>query len=122
MIKNLKVISCVLFMILLSFSVVTGTSFAQTSNAEIKFNQAKEHISKSEYKQAIKIYDEILEDSPNNISTLKMKGIAQINQGDYTKALEQFFKILQFKPNDIISLVGMGVGFGYLGEYQEAQK
>jgi hypothetical protein len=34
-------------------------------------NQAKEHISKSEYKQAIKIYDEILEDSPNNISTLK---------------------------------------------------
>jgi tetratricopeptide (TPR) repeat protein len=122
MIKNLKVITSVLFMILLSLSVVTGTSFAQTSDAEIKFNQAKEHISKSEYRQAIKIYDEILEDSPNNISALKMKGIAQINQGDYTKALEQFFKILQSKPNDVISLVGMGVGFGYLGEYQEAQK
>ncbi len=120
--KEVKVFSFFLFIILFSSLLITGTVHAQTSEAEIKFNQAKEHISKSEYKQAIRIYDEILKESPNNISTLKMKGIAQINQGDYTKALEQFFKILQNKPKDVIALVGIGVGLGYLGEYQEAQK
>ncbi|MBS1267732.1 MAG: hypothetical protein MAG458_00444 [Nitrosopumilus sp.] len=120
--KKIKIFTNFLLIIFLSSSIVTGNTYAQVDNQEIKFNQAKKHISKSEYRQAIQIYDEILEKSPKNFSTLKMKGIALINYGDHTKALEQFFQVLQFKPDDLISLVGMGVGFGYLGEYQEAQK
>ncbi|KPU81375.1 hypothetical protein JI55_01285, partial [Nitrosopumilus sp. PRT-SC01] len=57
---------------------------------------------------------------PNNISTLKMKGIVLSNLEQHGKSLKQFFKVLQFRSNDVISLTGMGVGFGYLGEYQEA--
>jgi len=110
-----------LVIILLSSFIFTGSVFAQTEkDAENMFSQAKEHFVNGEYKQAITIYDDILEIAPNNVSTLKMKGIAQSNLEQHTKSLEQFFKVLQHRSDDIISLTGMGVGFGYLGEYEEA--
>ncbi|QUC65210.1 tetratricopeptide repeat protein [Nitrosopumilus sp. K4] len=97
--------------------------FAQTiEDAPIMFEEAKSHFENGDYNQAITIYDEILEIAPDNISTLKMKGIAQSNLGYHEKSLKQFFKILQYKPDDAIALTGMGVGFGNLGEYQESLK
>ena len=97
--------------------------FAQSiDDAPIMFEAAKKHFVKGEYNQAITIYDEILEIVPNNISTLKMKAIAESNLGHHERSLKQFFRILQYQPNDAVALTGMGVGFGNLGEYQEAQK
>ena len=99
----------------------TSTVLAQTeSDAEIMFNQAREHFNKGDYKQAITIYDDILEIAPNNISTLKMKGIAQSNLEEHSNSLKQFYKVLQYRPNDVIALTGLGLGFGYLGEYEES--
>ena len=119
--SNFKKVSCLLAIILLSTQSLAGVSFAQSSEEpEMMFNQAMEFFSNGNYNQAIVIYDDILEIAPNNISTLKMKGIAQSNMGDHKKSLEQFFTVLQHRPNDVISLAGMGVGFGNLGEYQEA--
>ena len=109
--------------ILFNSLILSQTVFAQTEeNAEIMFNQATEYFKKGQYKEAISIYDDVLEIVPNNISTLKMKGIAQSNLSDHNKSLNHFFKILQFKPNDLVSLAGMGVGFGNLGEYEESLK
>jgi len=110
-----------LIVILLASSVATGTVFAQTEeDAEMLFNQAKEHFVNGKYDEAITLYDDILEIAPNNISTLKMKGIAQSNLEQHNNSLKQFFKVLQYNPNDVISLTGMGIGFGNLGEYQES--
>ena len=110
-----------LILILLNLSIISTEVFAQTEqDAELMFNEAKEYFVKGDYKQAITIYDDILEIIPNNISTLKMKGIAQSNLDQHNESLKQFFKVLQYKPNDVISLTGMGVGFGNLGEYQES--
>ncbi|MHA7734187.1 M57 family metalloprotease [Nitrosopumilus sp. S6] len=121
MLSHFKKIFCLLVISILSTQSIAGVSFAQTNEEpEIMFNQAMEFFSNGNYNQAIAIYDEILEIAPNNISTLKMKGIAHSNMGDHKKSLEQFFTVLQHRPNDIISLAGMGVGFGNLGEYQEA--
>ncbi|MCH7560441.1 MAG: matrixin family metalloprotease [Thaumarchaeota archaeon] len=119
--KNTMIIPYLLTIILLSSSIFTGTVFAQTEkDAKLLFSQANEHFVNGEYKQAIIIYDDILEIAPNNISTLKMKGIVHSNLEEHDKSLKQFFKVLQYRPNDVTSLTGMGVGFGNLGEYQEA--
>jgi len=119
--KSMMRIFCILFVILTSLTITSESVFAQTAkDPEIMFNLAKEYFVNGEYKQAITVYDEILEIAPNNISTLKMKGIAQSNLDEHPSSLKQFFKVLQHKPNDIISLTGMGVGFGNLGEYQES--
>jgi tetratricopeptide (TPR) repeat protein len=110
-----------LFMILFSSTLFAQNAIAQSNeDPEIMFNLAKEYFVKGEYNEAITIYDNILEIAPNNISTLKMKGIAQSNLDQHISSLKQFFKVLQHRPNDAVSLTGMGVGFGNLGEYQES--
>jgi tetratricopeptide (TPR) repeat protein len=114
-------IFCFLLVILFSSTITSEIAFGQTNEEpEVMFDMAKEYFVKGEYNQAISIYDDILEIAPNNISTLKMKGIAQSNLDQHTSSLKQFFKVLQFKPNDVIALTGMGIGFGNMGEYQEA--
>jgi tetratricopeptide (TPR) repeat protein len=119
--KDTMTIPNLLTIILLSSSIFTGIVFAQTDeDAELMFNQANGHFVNGEYKQAIVIYEDILEIAPNNISTLKMKGIVHSNLEEHDKSLKQFFKVLQYRPNDVTSLTGMGVGFGNLGEYQES--
>lgn len=105
----------------LLFSSV-APAFAQTvEDAQTMFKEANEHFVKGEYNEAIVIYDKILEVTPDNSSTLKMKAIALSNSGYHEKSLKEFFKILQYRPDDITALIGMGVGFGNLGEYQEAK-
>ncbi len=117
----MKIISYILLVSLVIVSLISHTSFAQTEkDAEVMFYQANDYFKKGEYKEAIKIYDEILEFVPNNISTLKMKGVVQSNLEEHNGSLKQFFKVLQYEPNDPISLTGMGIGFGNLGEYEES--
>ena len=104
--NSMRSISYFLVIVLLSSSIVSGTASAQIEkDAELMFNQANEHFVNGEYKEAITIYDEILEISPNNISTLKMKGIVQSNLEDHSRSLKQFFKVLQHRPNDVFSLI-----------------
>jgi tetratricopeptide (TPR) repeat protein len=109
-----------LFVTILISGFTFSTVFGQSSEESEMFNQANEIFAQGQYKEAITIYDEILESFPNNVFTLKMKGIAQSNLGYHEKSLEQFFTILQYKPDDVFALTGMGVGFGNLGEYHEA--
>lgn len=111
-----------LCVILLFSSFISVQVFAQTlDDPQIMFKQANEYFVKGEYNKAIVIYDNILEISPNNISTLKMKAIALSNSEYHEKSLKEFFKILQYQPDDVTALTGMGIGFGNLGEYQEAK-
>ncbi len=97
--------------------------FAQeTNDVPVMFQEANKHFAKGEYNEAVKIYDDVLEIVPDNVSTLKMKGIALSNMGFHEKSLKQFYKIIQKEPDNVIALTGMGVGFGYLGEYHEAKQ
>lgn len=97
--------------------------FAQgTNDVPEMFQEANEYFVKGEYNEAVKIYDDVLEIVPDNVSTLKMKGIALSNMGFHEKSLKQFYKIIQKEPDNVIALTGMGVGFGYLGEYHEAKQ
>jgi len=87
---------------------------------ETLFDEATELFQNGNYNQANVIYDQILETSPNNISTLNMKGIGYSNMEQHTKSLKEFYKVLENKPDNVRALLGMGVGFGNLGEYSES--
>ena len=116
---------CPIFLILvIAIAPLTSTNaFGQTvEDAPVMFDEAKEHFSNGDYDTAVAIYDDILEIVPNNISTLKMKGIALSNTNQHEQSMKQFYKILQYKPRDILALAGMGIGMGYVGEYHESQK
>lgn len=100
-------------------------AFAQEQTREqleSLFNQATDLFQNGDYNQAITIYDQILESSPNNISTLNMKGIALSNMEQHTLSLKQFYKVLENDPDNARALLGMAVGFGNLGEYSESLK
>lgn len=103
--------------------VTIETVVAQDEKDPVKlFDEAKKHFSVGDYSAAVKIYDDILLIIPDNVSTLKMKGVALSNLEQHTNSLKQFYNVLQKEPDDVISLLGMGIGFGNLGEYMESQK
>jgi len=73
-----------------------NTVFAQEQTREqlkILFDEATELFQNGNYNQANTIYDQILELSPNNISTLNMKGVGYSNMEQHVKSLKQFYKV-----------------------------
>ena len=110
-------------MILFVLSIVNEEVFAYTEKeTKEELEKAKKHFLKGEYKQAVRIYDLILENQPYNELALKMTGISHNINEDYTKSLKQFHKMLQVNPDNVLALTGMGIGFGNLGEYDESLK
>ncbi len=118
--SEIKAISVLCLSLIFAGSSITAV-LGQTSDESQLFDQANEYFAEGNYREAITIYDDILGQIPDNLSTLKMKGIAQSNLGYHEESLKQFFLVLQYKPDDIIALTGMGVGFGNLGEYHESK-
>mgnify|MGYP000406774239 CR=1 FL=1 len=117
--KIIKTITYVAIIILTASYIMSDEVSAQTVE-KIELENAKEHFVNGEYKQAVRIYEQLLENNPNDTSILKMKAIALSNLDDDLNSLKDFYKIIQQNPNNIIALTGMGVGFGNLGEYKEA--
>ena len=117
----MKILIGIMFCALMVSPTISSIHAQSIEDAEVLFNEAKIPFSSGNYNDAIRIYDEILEDFPDNKSTLKMKGIALSNSGSHQQSLKQFYKIHQSDKSDILALVGLGVGFGNLGEYQESK-
>ena len=120
-----------------------GTSIynSQLDKLNQMFSNAHESFLKGEYRDAIIIYDDILEIDPDNYQILEMKGLALSNlRLESTLASQvqnavvrdpsnlnklsmlEFYKALEIKPNSTFALNGMGLGFGNFGEYSEAER
>ena len=95
---------------------------SDVDTAKMLFHEANQHFYQGEYGLAIRLYDNILEIFPENISTLVMKSMAQTNLGYHNKALVGFLEITLRDPDNARALAGAGLNFGYLGEYAEAKK
>ena len=121
--KLLKILIFCTIMIAFVSHNEDNLGFAQEQTREelkILFDEATELFQNGNYNQANEIYDQILETTPNNISTLNMKGIGYSNMEMHSKSLKQFYKVLENDPDNARALLGMGVGFGNLGEYSES--
>jgi len=130
--KIIKITTYVAIIILTTSYIMSNEVLAQTMQdyhwdghttqtiEQIEIENAKVHFVNGEYKQAVRIYEQLLEKNPKDTHILKMKAIALSNLNDDLNSLKDFYKIIQQDPNNIIALTGMGVGFGNLGEYKEA--
>ncbi|MFZ8922019.1 MAG: matrixin family metalloprotease [Nitrosopumilaceae archaeon] len=116
-----KILKATILILLSVFVLCSPIVYGQTSEESKLYDNANESFRNGQYKEAIAIYDNILERIPENQATLRMKGIAHSNLGNHEESLRQFFMVLQFQPNDVVALTGMGAGFGNLGEYHEAK-
>ena len=139
MMKNYKVIVIFLFITIFFSSPV----FAQDTDERTRLlTEAQEPFSKGEYKNAIELFDKILETDPADYRILELKGIALSNlRLESTLAMQphgnispgspselnklsmlEFYKVLEINPNSTVALNGMGLGFGNFGEYSEAER
>jgi len=130
--KIIKITTYVAIIILTASYIMSDEVSAQTMQdyhfeghttqtvEKTELENAKQHFVSGEYRQAVRIYEQLLENNPNDTSILKMKAIALSNSDDDLNSLKDFYKIIQQDPNNVIALTGMGVGFGNLGEYKEA--
>ena len=116
---SIVLIMCVLITSSLSIQPVSALDSKQITE---KFVVAEKHMLEGEYKEAVTIFDDLLETSPTNIKILNLKGIAQSNLGYHKQSMIQFYKILEIDPDNVIALAGMGTGFANFGEYIEAKK
>jgi tetratricopeptide (TPR) repeat protein len=94
----------------------------KSDKANALYADAAKHLAKGKYREAVALYDKILQDYPDNTTVLKVKGVAESNLGYHQKSLVSFYKIYQKDPKDAVALLGLGVGFGNFGEYIEAKK
>ena len=117
----------------IKFSLITGTvfvlflsptmsvSFAQgVYDLPNLYKKANDHFMLGEYRQAVEVYDEILEISPENKKTSLMKGIALSNLDRHKSSILEFYNVNQQDSQDVTALIGLGVGFGNFGEYKQA--
>jgi len=133
-----------LFMIFSITAVLfAGSALAQDTDDRTKLlAEAQEPFLKGEYKNAIKIFDEMLEIYPTESKIFEMKGLAlsnlrlestlamqpqqNLSPGDPSNfnklSMLEFYKALEINPNSVLALNGMGLGFGNFGEYSEAEQ
>ena len=136
--KNMIVIAFSLFIILF-----VDSAFGQEMTDRNKLLvETMEPFSKGEYEKAIRIFDEILKNNPNDIEIIQLKGLALSNlRLEATLAMQpqqnlsprdpsnlnklsmiEFYKALEINPNSVLALNGMAIGFGNFGEYSEAER
>ena len=136
--KNMIVIIFSLFIVLF-----VDSAFGQEVNDRNELLvKTVEPFSKGEYEKAIRIFDEILKNNPNDIEIIQLKGLALSNlRLEATLAMQpqqnltprdpsnlnklsmiEFYKALEINPNSVLALNGMATGFGNFGEYSEAER
>ena len=136
------------YTVLIIFSIFTvilsiDSTFAQEVDERDRLlTETQEPFSKGEYEKAIRMFDEILTNNPNDIQIIELKGLALSNlRLEATLAMQpqqntsrydpsnlnklsmiEFYNALEINPNSVLALNGMGLGFGNFGEYSEAEK
>ncbi len=114
----------IIFAVFALLAINAASAFADETVDAVNsmYKTAAKHFTKGEYKEAISLYDKILQKYPDHTTTLKLKAVAESNVGQHQKSLVDFYRIHKKDPTDGVALLGLGAGFGNFGEYTEAKK
>jgi len=87
----------------------------EQSTNEMLFEKALQAIKEQDYKQAISIFDTILDSDPNNVGTLINKGAALVEIGNYEEAIVSFDKVLDIDQKNEKALKNRNTAFKKIG-------
>jgi tetratricopeptide (TPR) repeat protein len=74
----------------------------------------------NKYREAIAIFDQVLEENPSYFDAWIGKGMAAANEGDLSSSLQCFEKATQIKPRDPSGWNNKGAVLRRMGRYQDA--
>lgn len=86
----------------------------------INLFKGAQHMIKEEYRQAIAVYQEILENTPEAIEVYYNIGDAYNTLGEYKEAIGYFEKIIETNPDDIDVWFHLAFAYYSTDRYQEA--
>jgi len=87
----------------------------EQSTNEMLFEKAIQAIKQEDYKEAISIFDAILDSDSNNVGTLINKGTALMMLGSYDEAIASFDKVLQIDQKNEKALKNRNMAFKKIG-------
>jgi len=96
---------------------------SQTTNSTLVSEMIQEGnllINKSQYEDAIKLYDQILKIDPRSVEAVNGKGLAFNKLGRYDDAITWFDNALKIEPTFINALNNKGVALANLDKFEEA--
>jgi len=87
----------------------------EPSTNEMMFEKAMQSVKEEDYKQAISIFNAILDSDPNNVVVHINKGAALIELGNYDEAIVSFDKVLNVDQKNEKALINRNNAFKKIG-------
>jgi tetratricopeptide (TPR) repeat protein len=96
-------------------------SVSSAPKADDFFLQADDKLSRTNYKDAISDFNEVLRLNPSFEAAYTGRGIARANLGDNQGAIEDLGQAIRFNPNNVRAYAARGLNKSALGDKQGAE-
>ncbi len=106
---------------ILSFLLFFSQGMKANTSIQSLLEEARSLKSRGEYERAIKLYQEILKEDPENYQA--MRELAQVYSWnrEYDKAIQSYDKLLSKNPKDYDALLGKAQVLSWKGEHNRAE-
>ena len=92
------------------------------SGNDLLKSRADAAVLSRDFALAVRLYNSLLQQSPDDVSIMEKLGSVYVKSGDDKKALPYYIKINQIKPNDFNTLNSLGGIYRRLKQYDESIK
>jgi len=103
---------------------MTATNRSSGSDTDRALRDALEKYQNQQYREAVVLFEKVLEANPNQMATQLYSGISNFEIAEYQKARTSFSKVIEHNDNLYIEQANWYLGFCYLkmGEKDKAVK
>lgn len=85
------------------------------------YDQAGKALDAGDSAQAIKLYEELLQERPNSVEGRINLGVALAQEGRYTEAVQQYRQALARDPQNETTLLNLGLAFYKQADFEKAR-
>ena len=117
LLSNMKAYTIGKIFVILTIPLVflTCNTFADDDVIEELHKESADFVSKSQFNEAIGVFDQILKIDPNNLKALINRSAVLIEIGQNEKAIYDTNRILTIDPNNVKALANKGTALANIG-------